>query len=757
MSPVLLIQDLAVILVAATIFGFLCRRFGLSPILGYLLAGLIIGTPEITFPYVTDEDRLTAISLLGLVFLMFSIGLQFRLRRIREMGFPIVIATFLIAMMIFTVFRWGAGMAGLSPEAGLCLAAIFMVSSSAVIGKVLQESHLSHQRFGQIALGITLMEDIVAVILLAVLGSVLGQNAGTGEGIGILGTIGLVIGFALVLLVGGFLIFPRLLRWSQKWGTSELVMVLVVGVLLALALLADNVGYSLALGAFLFGIVISETRQRTEVERSFAGLKHVFLTIFFVAIGMQVEVATFPLVWHWIVLGALMAILGRAVFAYIALLLICERPRSALSSALCLTPIGEFSFVIAGIAVAGGLMPSEFQTVAVGVAILTSLVSPVLATRGDLVGQWIGLREEPGKPFQAYQKFWQEIRLLSENSSLWRMVRRRTGHILLEVLLASALVVFARPVSLWLTDFVATHYDQKLLWVEYVVLALAFGVFLPLAYSIGRNLNALLLMIGEFAEKDFPDLRAYGPALRSVLLAVVAFGLLLWWWNLLPIEWVGHWVFPIVLLLVGVAGVVFRRRMIYWHSQFRDVLEETVQGEEEEPERLFAQITPSGWNIEVEESILPDSSKWAGKTIQATALRNVTGASIVGLERQGYALESIGPSTHLFPGDRILILGTDEQRKKAMAHLGQMGDESQEEAGIGDLVLENLVVEEKSKLVGQTLADLEWPLRYGVQVVGLERKGEKHTTPGARTVLEEGDQLLLLGRSPDCQRLRQSV
>ncbi|MCH8474028.1 MAG: cation:proton antiporter [Opitutales bacterium] len=755
MSPVLLIQDLAVILVAATIFGFLCRRFGLSPILGYLLAGLIIGTPEIAFPYVTDEDRLTAISLLGLVFLMFSIGLQFRLRRIREMGFPIVIATFLIAIMIFTVFRWGAGMAGLSPEVGLCLAAIFMCSSSAVIGKVLQESHLSHQRFGQVALGITLMEDIVAVILLAVLGSYLGREVETSGGI--LGTVGLVIGFALVLLVVGFLVLPRLLRWTQKWGTGELTMVMVVGILLAAALLADNVGYSLALGSFLFGIVISETRQRAQIERNFSALKNVFLTIFFVAIGMQVEVAAFPMVWHWIVLGALVAVVGRAVFAFAALLIICERPRSALSSALCLTPIGEFSFVIAGVAVAGGLMPPEFQAVAVGIAIVTSLISPLLATRGDQVGLWLGIREEPGRSYQAYQKFWQELRAIADNSSRWKVVRWRLGQILLEVLLTSALVVFTRPISLWLMEFVARNFGQEVVWVEYVFLAIALGVFLPLAYSIGRNINALLLMVMEFAETDYPEFRNYRPFLRSLLLVVVGLGLILWWWNLLPSEWGSHWIFPIFLLLVLVWGLFFRRRLVYWHSQFRDALEESVRPDEDEPDHLFAQHTPAGWNIEVEEFVLTDQSRWVGKPLYATALREQTGASVVGLERQGYTLESIGPATHLFPGDQILLLGTSEQRKKAMSHLGQTGEDNRGDFGIGDLVLENLLVEENHKVAGRTLADLEWPLRYGVQVVGLERKGIKSPTPGAHTVLEEGDQLLLLGRSSDCERLRKTV
>lgn len=749
MDPILFIQDLFVILLSAAVAGIICRGIGISPVLGYLIVGLIMGTPEIVFPYVTDEERLEALSQLGLVFLMFSIGLRFRLEKIKVLGIRLILSTFLTALALFSLLRWGALVLGQSPEAAFCLAAIFLCSSSAIIGKILQERRLSHERFGQIALGMTLMEDIVAVVILAILGSLLVGGSGTG-GVGIVGTVGLVVGFAVLLVVLGLIFLTRLADWVRNYAGGEVLMILVVGTVLGSALLASKAGYSLALGAFLSGLILAESRPRVEIERNFTGMRDVFLTIFFVVIGMQVELQSLPAVWHWIVLGTVVAILGRSITVYLTLLLVCEKPRTALGAALLLTPLGEFSFIIAALGISAGILPASFQGIAVGIAVGTTFLSPLLASQRDRIAQWLGLSKEPSRQMESYRNFWQSFGRVAENHRLWLIIRHRLVQIAFEVILVSSLLVFSQPLGEWISRVSGVGGDN---WLSPVILGSVLLITTPLIYAVIRNLHAVSWITLEYLEKIHPDLRQVSPIIRPVAVTLIMSVLFLWWWNLLPAITGVYWILPAYLVILLLLGVIFRRKMVLVHSQFRDALETTLQDEESTLAKVRKSLPTESWGVKLEEVILPDDTIWAGKTIAATGLREQTGVSIVGLERQGFALSTISPQGHLFPGDQLLLLGQPEGLAKACSRLSETQDRTSTEA-LQSITLESVLVEKGSSAEGQELISLRWPAKFRVQVVGQEREGKKTANPEARSQLRAGDQLLLMGNLADLNQVR---
>lgn len=746
-DAVLFIQDLAVILLSASICGYLCSRIGLSPVVGYLTAGLIVGTPEIIVPYVTDEHRISIIAQLGVVFLMFSIGLQFRLHKVKELGIGIVIAATLTAILMLTASRFAADLLQLSKVEGLCIAAVFMVSSSAIIGKIIQERGLGYKRYAQIAMGITLLEDIVAVVMLAVLGSYLTIDF-VDHKTSPLATIGMLSGFAILVIILGLLIMPRILRLFVKRRQTEVTSIFIAGTLLGLSLLAVLAGYSLALGAFLFGMIVAETSQRITVERSFQGLKDVFLTVFFVTIGMTIEVQSFPGAVKWILLGTAGALLGRSLAVFGSLVVVGEHPRLAMQSALCLTPIGEFSFIIAGIAVSGGLFSETFQVAAIGTALITSMVSPLLAVHAPRLSTFLAKGSFPkiDRIHETYAGFFKSLGRIQSSSIFWKKLRRNFIQLGIEIIIVSSVLVFA---DLVINSIMKTFLAETRIPDDYLYIVLWIGVGLvclvPLL-AIWRNLSSIIAIMVNQSKRHQQGEKRLAPFVIALLKMVFLASLTIWIWNLLPFDDARGW---ILLGVIGIALIVIFfgwRHMLRWYSQMEQSLNECLISSRKTVNRyLFDEYRKAGWNLNIEELVLPDDTVWGGRTIMESRLRERTGCSIVGIERHGYTLLSIRSSTHLFPGDLLLLLGAREQIIKARRILGDSVSPNIKQPSHKDFVLESIFIEDGNLAIGRNLSELNWTYNYQVQVVGLKRGNIQHTSLDGTTKIEAGDILLVLG------------
>jgi len=744
-DPILFIQDLAVIFVSASICAYLCTRIGLSPVVGYLTAGLIVGTPEVVVPYVTDEARIEVIAQLGVVFLMFSIGIQFRLQRIRELGLPIVIATLVTAILVLTAGRMAGVLLGLSEAAGVALAAIFMGSSSAIISKIIQERGMGHERHGQLALGITLMEDIVAVIMLAVLGSYLliGGDSATRPPVE---TVGLLMGFAILVFIFGMLLIPRVLRSMDWGGKSETTSIFLAAMIMLMALVAVRAGYSLALGAFLCGMIVAETRQKSMIERSFQGLKDLFLTIFFVTIGMMIDLHAVPGALKWILLGTAGALFGRSLASFTSLLLVGEHPRTAFRSALCLTPIGEFSFIIAGVAVAGGLFSETFQVAAVGTALLTSMISPVLASNGERLSRFLADGHLPRieQLHQSYARFWSNLARAGASRGLWTLLRKRVIQIGLELLAISALLIFAAPIYSTLREFMPALLESKAAYLAYWLL-LGVACLIPLV-AIWRNFSASALMVAEYSDRRRGGSGQQTAVVDILLKTAFALFLGIWIWNLLPADLPRAYLVGGVFLVALPLILLTWRRMVRWHSQVEWAFTESFEvTNADSGRRLFDSWRDEGWDLNVEELFLPDDSAWSGRTLAETQLRQRTGCSIVGMARHGHNLSTIGPSTHLFPGDELLLLGSQTQIEAAREVLTETILSAATDSGLDNRVLESCKIMPMNPAVGKSLAELNWSRLYGVQVAALLRDGKTYTALEGSTKIEANDTLLLLG------------
>ncbi|MEI6861468.1 MAG: cation:proton antiporter [Verrucomicrobiota bacterium] len=744
------IQDLAVILVVAGIVGWACQRAGLSVVVGYLVAGMIVGPHTPPFSLVTDEVRVGTAAQAGLVFLMFSIGLKLSLRRLRRLGAALLLAVFVSAGIIYYLTRVAGAVAGLGPLESAFLAGMLMVSSSAIIAKILHETGANHERAGQLALGVSVLEDVVAVVMLTVLNSLVRLGAATGTAAGAAGvakTLALFAAFVVLAGVVGLLLVPWLLRRMSIAADEELQTLGIAALLFGLAVLAQHAGYSLALGAFLLGTIVAETPHRHQVERTFAGMRDVFSAVFFVAIGMQIDLRELGAMWAIILGVTVFTLLVRSLAATTGLLLIGTAPREALRAALTVTTIGEFSFIIAQLGVEEQAVPRSFYPLAVGVSLLTTLVAPPLIRRSGRMADAVLARQPRWQEdwLGYYQAWLERVRARQKRNQLWQLSRKRLLQIGTGMMAVTGLLVFAEPllglVEEWLgPNWLFPHGPAAIFWTVLGLVALA-----PLV-AIWRNCSVLALLGAQVSTQGHPQAARLAPLVETCLKLAAGAVLYVWLASFLPIRGAAKWAVVATVLLAGAALLLLRRKLVRWHSELEVELQSLLGAGEG---RMSATTVPwaqshSDWKLSVAECVLPDLADCQGKKIGELGLRSRLGCSVMGIERQGYMMQLPGPDTVLYPQDKVLLLGKAEQvavGRKFLTAVSGVAAVSE----FGDVRTELLAVPAGSQAAGRALRELGTATAQRVQVVGIKRGPHRILSPGAEEVLLPGDELLVLG------------
>jgi CPA2 family monovalent cation:H+ antiporter-2 len=742
------IRDLAVVIAVAGAVGWLCQRIGLSLVVGYLLAGVIVGPYTPPFQFVADVDHVQMLSQLGLVFLIFSIGLNLSFQRLRRLGLSIVIAAATGAILVIYGSRVLGAAIGWSQTESLFVAGMLVSSSSAIISKVLQELNAAHQRAGQLALGVTVLEDVVAVVMLTILSTLV--QFGGGEGSPRLAqTIGVMSAFVAALLLVALLLVPRLLQVLTRSSTPEVRTLLVIGLLLGLAWLAAIAGYSLALGAFLFGVVVASTPQKPEIERMFEGLRDLFGAVFFVAMGMLVDFRVLIGAWPLVLALTAFALLFRPFATSVGLTLAGNTPRDSLRAGLALTPLGEFGFIVAQLGVTTGAIPAAFYPMAVGSSLLTTLIAPFMMRRSDA----ISARIESSFPaflrdgIAIYHAWVKRIGARQQRSLLWRLIGRRLAQTIVQVLFVSALLLFAKPVYERIKaavgdDWLFPNGLTIVFWSAFGLLLLA-----PLV-AIWRNFQAIAMILAESATSGSPTHRGWQTWLETALKAIGSILVVLWLLVLSPFGLSLLWTSAAVVGILLLLSLVLRRRLIRWHSRLEIELHSQLAAAMAQggPSALAQQLhdRQDDWQLQAEEFEVPNLAACAGRTIGVLALRKRFGCSIASIDRQGYMISNPSADMTLYPHDRLLLLGTAGQIDAAARELGAA---STEKVGheIEDLGLECVQVPADSPKAGRTLAELDPIRQVGVQVAGIQRAGSRTLTPGGADRIEAGDELLVLG------------
>lgn len=666
-----LVQDLAVVMAAAAVATILCQRLRQPVVLGYILAGIFIGpnTPPVSL--VSDEEAIKTLSELGVILLMFSIGLHFSFRKLREVGFPAVVAAVVeIAGMFFVGFEVGKWM-GWSRMDAIFLGAILSISSTTIIAKALETMGLLRREFSRLVFGILIVEDILAVAMLGIL-----TQLGTTGQMGLALTSSTMLSLTAFLVgvaVVGFLVVPRLIQLASRTEMEEVLLITVLGLIFGISLLSQKLGFSVALGAFLAGAVLAEVREVKRIDRLVGPLRDVFSAIFFTSSGMLIKFDFLQDGFGQVIWITFLVITGKVLFSSLGALLGGCDLRKATRAGFSLAQIGEFSFIIAGLGVTLGVTSDRLYSIAILVSAATTLTTPYLIAGSGPAATWL---EEKGPGwFSGFWKTYQSwLRGLAftprdRHQMAWMFVRKLIGQLVLQwILIAACLLGTA---ALWRTygdrfpDRLAiAEWGSPLFWLAGAVLAL------PVVVAWVRKFHALGVLVSEMAFPRDEEKGRPGPGRKlsqalflGVGYVVFAFSLILLSAPLLPMGKLFLGLGSLLFLL----AVLMRKRLVHLYSQGQAKIRETW----ETPPDQDGLNLPGESKVHVHQ--IDPTSALIGQTLSETSLRQRTGAVIVAIERRGKNLVSPGPETRLEAGDQLFVFGEAGQIRAADDYLRQAG------------------------------------------------------------------------------------
>lgn len=500
MHAISFIQDLAVIMLVAGVVTILFHRLKQPVVLGYIVAGFIIGPHTPPFGLIHDEDTIKTLAELGVIFLMFSLGLEFSLRKLFKVGATAFIAAFLeITLMIWIGYEIGQFF-GWSAMDSLFLGAILAISSTTIIVKALNDLKMKNQPFAQLIFGVLIVEDILGIGIIALLsGIAVSGSVSSGE---VFSTVGKLSLFMIVALVIGILLVPRLLAYVAKFESNEMLLITVLGLCFGFCLLVVKLEYSMVLGAFLIGAIMAESRQLLKIERLVEPIRDMFSAIFFVAIGLMIDPAILVQYAWPIAVITVAVVLGKMLSCGLGAFIAGNDGRTSLRVGMGLSQIGEFSFIIAALGMTLQVTSDFLYPVAVAVSAITTLLTPYLIRAADPLSNQLAsiMPGRVARVFGMYGEWLRSIQPQGEGALLASMIRR----ILLQVGVNLALVIaiffcggyFAERIGDYISGWIGDNGQQKA-WICGAALLLS----LPFLIAAYRKLKALSMLLAEMGVK----------------------------------------------------------------------------------------------------------------------------------------------------------------------------------------------------------------------------------------------------------------
>lgn len=658
------LQDLAVVMIAAGLVTVTFHALRLPVILGYILAGVLIGPHVLPSPLITNETSIHTLSELGLVFLLFALGLEFNFRKIRQIGLTAFIVApletalmFLIGYEIGSVFGW-------SSADRVYLGGILMISSTTIIAKTLRDLGKSREKFAEVIFGILIVEDIIAILLIASLSGV-----AKSEGFDLASVTGIashLVVFLVVTVVAGLLVVPKLFRFVDRFRSEETLLIVTLGLCFGLALVAVKLRYSVGLGAFIMGAIIAESHDIRRVERLTGPLRDMFSAVFFVAIGLLIEPG--PLRENALAVAVISAALvagkigacsfGCFVAGY-------DRP-TALRVGLGLAQIGEFSFIIAALGMKLGVTSGFLYPIAVSVSAATSVLTPFLIRNTDRLIAWHDRVAPPAwlNYQHDYTAWLARLRSAHPASPPRRMLRVMMVQMAINLVLIAGLFLGAALVER--QDWPWLNRVPDWLGGRRTVLWLAATLFsLPIGIATLRKLQAFSMLTSEVAVHRRTSARAtvamralvanttlFTGVIGLALFILVFSSFLLPPWEILAV------LVGLLLLLAILLRTFFIR--VYSRAQFsiRQVLAGAPPASEPPPAPNPPSLLDQAKLITV---AIPPGAAAVGRQIREMELRTRTGSTAVAIRRGAETIISPEPELEFHAGDEVLLIGNARQ------------------------------------------------------------------------------------------------
>lgn len=743
-----LVKDLALILMVAGIVTIIFKKLKQPLVLGYIVAGFLV-SPHMSYTMsVIDETDIKTWADIGVIFTLFSLGLDFSFKKIVKMGVSPIIATIVI---VFSMMMLGISIGhgfGWSKMDCIFLGGMLAMSSTTIIYKAFDDMGLRQQKFAGMVMSVLILEDILAIVMMVMLSAIAGGNNPDGEQM--IGSVIKIAFFLVLWFIVGIFAIPLFLRSVRKLINNETLLIVALGLCCGMAVLSTKVGFSSAFGAFVMGSILAETIEAEKIIKLVEPVKNLFGAIFFVSVGMLVDPKI--LIEYAIPILALVGsiLIGQAIFGTFGFMLGGESLKSAMRCGFSMAQIGEFSFIIASLGLSLGVISNYLYPVVVAVSVITTFLTPYMIRLATPTYQ-VMEKHLPKRLINILNHFAMSHPSTTQQSKWKSLLRQMLINTVAYSILTAAVIAL---MFTFVLPFTRSFFPGwKLHWYANAITGILTLVLIaPFLRAIIMKKNHSNEWKRLWVESSINRI----PLLFTIVVRfVIALAFIFYICNYLT-RFTNA-----LMIIIGIAVVslmiasrwtkkrsIKMERLFIHNLRSRDIMAQ-VNGEKKplyEGHLLDRDIHISDFDV-------PEDSSWGGKTLKELHLRERFGVDMSSIMRGSQRLNIPNGDTVIFPGDKLQVIGNDDQLQKFATALSTDLIPEDLEIEKREMKLRQLIISGKSEFCGKSLLESGIRDKYNCMVVGLEEGQENLTKIAPTRTFEKGDILWIVGEESDLQKI----
>ncbi len=725
-----LITDLALILGLGAIATVIFKMLKQPVVLGYIVAGFIASPHFSFFPTVTQESNIEFWAQIGIIVLLFSLGLEFSFKKLLHVGGSALVTCFIIVTGMMGLGFVMGKLLNFSAINSIFLGGMLSMSSTTIIIKALSDLNMRQHRFVPLVLAVLIVEDLFAVVMMVILSSIAINNSV--EGGEMLKSI-LQLSFFLIMwfTVGVFLI-PSIFNRFRQFISDELMLVIAMGLCFIMAIFSVKSGFSMALGAFVMGSILAGTSEAERIERIITPVKDLFGAVFFISVGMMVDPA---IIWQYagtITTLSVVVIVGMIMFGTFGMLATGQPLKTAMQSGFCLTQIGEFSFIIATTGMSLGVLDKSIYPIIVAVSVITTFFTPFFIKSAQPSYNWVArhLPENWNRLLEGYSKNAVESES-SETRALWKSVISR--YLLRLVLYSVVMIALIFVMRSYLVPFLRSLIPGS--WWRMASAVACFTIIAPFLYAIAlpsikrSELNKLIELSGKVSYVPFVVMTIVSLLLAMSFIMSILYGL-----------YSSHTAVLSAIVLVAVIAFAFspimRRRVNHIEERFMHNVNERENRRTGKGNQLVSDLHLAYMHVGY-------GCPFVGKQLKHANLRSRYGVNLVNIQRGSVLYPVPTGEMHIFPGDTLGVIGNDEQIQQMLPLVEAKGEDHHAPQQPTAQFM-HFALSQTSPLVGNTLVEARLREDYHSLLVAVQRGGD-YITPTPQHVFSPGDILWIVG------------
>lgn len=732
-----LITDLGIILGAATIVTMIFKKLRQPVVLGYILAGLLVSPHTPFLPSIADANAIQIWAEIGVIFLLFGLGLEFSFKKLKEVGGPASITGVTEVIFMLAVGYAGGKMMGWGEMDSIFLGGILSISSTTIIIRAFEELGVKNKKFASVVFGVLIVEDLVAILLLVLLSTIAVGQQFKGDEL-MLSSLKLVF-FLIIWFVAGIFLLPSFIRYVRKFLNDEMMLILSISLCLGMVFFATAVGFSPALGAFIMGSLLAETSEGKRIEHLIEPVKSLFGAIFFVSVGMLIDPKVLIDNWSSVLVITVLTIFGKVFSSGAGALLSGQTLKHSIQTGFSLAQIGEFSFIIATLGLTLKVTSSFLYPVAVAVSVITTFTTPYLIKYSGPFAAWLE-KQLPKKVVDGIYRYSTYTQTVSVSSKAREAFKDFVLRLIILAVILIGITAFGREVIL---RFVIAEFGKNSLAAS-VAFALTFLASAPFFWAMTRGkINESLETFGAAQRYYFfPYALSFFRYITASLILSIQLSIFF-----------SAIAAASVFVVISVLSVThFSNQLGGIYDWFEKTFVKNLHNVEDEINKT-KEMPLMPWDAHLETYEISPHSPFLGKTLIELSIRERYGVSVVLIERGHKKIKAPNRYEVIYPYDKISVIGNDEQLGRFKAFIEMTNFQDSEDGQSDSYILHGHILTPDSPFIGKSIRDSEIREKTEGLVVGLERKSRRMINPDSLTVLEADDFLWIVGNKEKMKNL----